>query len=153
LLCPLRLYSRSEESNHGHRRVLRVSYGRPCHDGAAEKCDEIAPPHRLLRGSRLGVVPAQSSTSKAGRTRVRGAARHVRFGSKADIGLSPVDVRYSPKSGHRHVGNARVVLMSDIVAQCLHSKGGCFLLRYAVPSSANSSNSRLATHSGLNDPM
>jgi hypothetical protein len=25
---------------------------------------------------------------------------NVRFGSKADIGLSPVDVRYSPKSGH-----------------------------------------------------
>jgi len=34
---------------------------------------------------------------------------NVRFGSKADVGLPPVDVRYSPKSGHqeaapRHVG-------------------------------------------------
>ena len=28
---------------------------------------------------------------------------HVRFGSKADIGLSPIDVRYSPKSGHGRV--------------------------------------------------
>jgi hypothetical protein len=101
LLCPLRLYSRFEESNHGHRPVLRVRYGRPCHDGAAEKCDEIAPPHRLLRGSRLGVVPAQSSTSKAGRTRVRGAARHVRFGSKADIVGCQRDVRFTPKSGHQ----------------------------------------------------
>jgi hypothetical protein len=26
---------------------------------------------------------------------------HVRFGSKADIGSSPVDVRFTPKSGHR----------------------------------------------------
>jgi hypothetical protein len=25
----------------------------------------------------------------------------VRFGSKADIGLLAIDVRYSPKSGHR----------------------------------------------------
>jgi hypothetical protein len=25
----------------------------------------------------------------------------VRFGSKADIGLPAIDVRYSPKSGHR----------------------------------------------------
>jgi uncharacterized protein with GYD domain len=25
---------------------------------------------------------------------------HVRFGSKADIGLPPVDVRFTPKSGH-----------------------------------------------------
>jgi hypothetical protein len=25
---------------------------------------------------------------------------HVRFGSKADIGLMPVDVRFPPKSGH-----------------------------------------------------
>jgi hypothetical protein len=24
----------------------------------------------------------------------------VRFGSKADIGLPPVDVRFTPKSGH-----------------------------------------------------
>jgi hypothetical protein len=28
---------------------------------------------------------------------------NVRFGSKADIGLSPVDVRHSPKSGHLDV--------------------------------------------------
>jgi hypothetical protein len=27
-------------------------------------------------------------------------AAHVHFGSKADIRLSPVDVRYPPKSGH-----------------------------------------------------
>jgi hypothetical protein len=25
---------------------------------------------------------------------------HVRFGSKADIGLAPADVRFTPKSGH-----------------------------------------------------
>ena len=40
-----------------------------------------------------------------------------------------------------------------IVARCLHSKEGCFLFLYALPSSANSSNSRLATHSALNDPI
>ena len=28
-------------------------------------------------------------------------AVNVRFGSKADIGSSPVDVRYAPKSGHQ----------------------------------------------------
>jgi hypothetical protein len=26
---------------------------------------------------------------------------NVRFGSKANIGLSPVDVRFTPKSGHQ----------------------------------------------------
>jgi hypothetical protein len=33
----------------------------------------------------------------------RDAIRDVRFGSKADIGLSPVDVRHSPKGGHLDV--------------------------------------------------
>jgi hypothetical protein len=28
-------------------------------------------------------------------------AAHVRFGSKADIGFPPVDVRFTPKSRHR----------------------------------------------------
>jgi hypothetical protein len=37
-----------------------------------------------------------AAISAPGRT----GAHHVRFGSKADIGLSPVDVCYSPKSGH-----------------------------------------------------
>jgi hypothetical protein len=38
---------------------------------------------------------------------------NFRFGSKADIGLSPVDVRYSPKSGHGRV-----------LAECLLSAVG-----------------------------
>src|SRR6516165_5780203 len=29
------------------------------------------------------------------------SATHVRFGSKADIGLPPAHVRFTPKSGHR----------------------------------------------------
>ena len=34
-----------------------------------------------------------------------GAHVNVRYGSKADIGASPIDVRFTPKSGHwnRHV--------------------------------------------------
>jgi hypothetical protein len=28
-------------------------------------------------------------------------AAYVRFGSKADIGVSPIDVRFTPKSGHQ----------------------------------------------------
>jgi hypothetical protein len=28
------------------------------------------------------------------------AAANVRFGSKADIGARPIDVRFTPKSGH-----------------------------------------------------
>ena len=31
---------------------------------------------------------------------LKGRTAHVRFGSKADIGLAPADVRSSPKSGH-----------------------------------------------------
>jgi hypothetical protein len=29
------------------------------------------------------------------------ATREVRFGSKADVGWPPVDVRFTPESGHR----------------------------------------------------
>jgi hypothetical protein len=32
---------------------------------------------------------------------VKTALSNVRFGSKADIGLPAIDVRFTPKSGHR----------------------------------------------------
>jgi hypothetical protein len=41
---------------------------------------------------------------------------NVRFGSKADIGLAPVDVRYSPKSGHSSALIKRP-LSADFVAK------------------------------------
>ena len=41
------------------------------------------------------------SSNPVARAPCRLALGDVRFGSKADIGLLPVDVRYSPKSGHR----------------------------------------------------
>jgi hypothetical protein len=31
-----------------------------------------------------------------------------RFGSKADIGLAPVDVRFTPKSGHGGAARSRI---------------------------------------------
>jgi hypothetical protein len=68
--------------------------------------------------------------------------------------MTSTDVRFTPEGGHRPARrHVCVASMSDIVARCLHSKEGCFLFLYALPSSANSSNSRLATHSALNDPI
>src|SRR6516164_3214830 len=79
-------------------------------------------------------------------------SQDVRFESLADIDAYRLDVRFTPEIG-QHVGNVCILPICDIVARCLHSKEGCFLFLYALPSSANSSNSRLATHSALNDPI
>ena len=39
-------------------------------------------------------------------------AAHVRYGSKADIRLSPINVRFTPKSGRPHADAATLFLFS-----------------------------------------
>jgi hypothetical protein len=60
-----------------------------------------------VRGRVWCLRPDRTSTSTAGMTPLKRQQRRllphstdVRFGSKADIGLPPVDVRFTPKSGH-----------------------------------------------------
>jgi hypothetical protein len=38
---------------------------------------------------------------------LRGQPLNVRFGSKADIGLAPFDVRFTPESGHGPAGRGK----------------------------------------------
>src|SRR5262249_44037386 len=56
------------------------------------KYDELAPPHRRLRGSRQGIIASQTCNGKD--------RAHVRFGSLADIGAATSDVCFTPKSRH-----------------------------------------------------
>jgi len=53
---------------------------------------------------------------------------YVRFGSKAGIGLLPVDVRFTPKSGHCRV-TVRCPLCADFVAEV-----SCGLFWLVIPS-------------------
>jgi hypothetical protein len=48
------------------------------------------------QGSAQGIVAAQTARLEVDKT----ALGNVRFGSKADIKLPPIDVRFNPKSGH-----------------------------------------------------
>src|SRR5262249_47726052 len=55
----------------------------------------IASSHFLPRSSGHSMVPAQTCPGSG--------PAHVRFGSKADIGARPIDVRLTPESGHHRV--------------------------------------------------
>jgi hypothetical protein len=55
-----------------------------------------------LSGSFISSCPNRLNSRLRRKTgNLRPIGIHVRFGSKADIGLAAADVRYSPKSGHR----------------------------------------------------
>jgi len=61
------------------------------------RCNEIghdALPLRRLAGQ--GIVAGQTGTLEVARS----GLGNVRFGSKADIGAPPSNVRFTPKSGH-----------------------------------------------------
>jgi len=49
---------------------------------------------------------------------VKLALSNVRFGSQADIGLTPVDVRYSPKSGHWRTSVGCPLCANNGLMQC-----------------------------------
>jgi hypothetical protein len=48
------------------------------------------------QGSEQGIVPGQTGRLEVDKT----ALSNVRFGSKADIAAFPINVRFTPKSGH-----------------------------------------------------
>jgi hypothetical protein len=56
----------------------------------------------------FGELPASAIRQNPTFARQGGNSFNVRFGSKADIGLSHIDVRYSPKSGHASVSWTRL---------------------------------------------
>ena len=88
----------AEKTNHSHRRLLRPRRQRPW--------NTVSP----MNSRRLtGFIPLVGNHRRENLIRPlsesypQDVRPHVRFGSKADIGLSPIDVRYSPKSGHGRV--------------------------------------------------
>jgi hypothetical protein len=86
-------------------RLLRARRERP-RRSAVNKRDEI--PSRHGPPSSWGAIAYHSA--KSGRPRLCVTAirsLNVRFGSKADIGSPPVDVRFTPKSGHCETSSSR----------------------------------------------
>jgi len=81
----------------------------------------------MVGGTLISIKQAESAADHSEYT-IR--ASNVRFGSKADIGLSPVDVRYSPKSGHGRVltecplcarSGHRAISFDHVVRKCEHA--------------------------------
>src|SRR5262249_54893844 len=77
---------------------LRARCERPRSRVANNHLDGIAPSHCLPRGSRQGIVSAQTNTLERGGHALRGRRADVRFGSKADMCGATWDVRYTPNS-------------------------------------------------------
>src|SRR5262249_52235383 len=75
----------------------RAWRGKPANRTAANQNDKISPSYQLP-APKLGtrIVAGQTAKSEV----VRLARGNVRFGSKADILLSPTNVRFTPNSGH-----------------------------------------------------
>ena len=67
---------------------------------------------------------------------IRASRRHVRFGSKADIGACPRDVRFARKSGHR---DSAVSAMGQFRTHALRQ-----LFGYAWASAAATAETRAA---------
>jgi hypothetical protein len=67
--------------------LLRTGRERPCRRHASETGDEVAPPHGLPQADDNSLAQASDEAD-------------VRYGSGTDIEARPVDVRFTPKSGH-----------------------------------------------------
>jgi hypothetical protein len=82
--------------------LLRPRRERPCHDGAADKCNEFPSPHGFARAEdHIGVSKEYHIFGSRIVVRQYPSGRpHVRFGSEADILGGLRDVRFTPKSGH-----------------------------------------------------
>ena len=74
----------AKETDH-RSRLLRACSKRPRGRGANNHFDEFAPSHCLPRGSRQGIVSAQTSTLEGGGHALRGRTADVRFRSQADM--------------------------------------------------------------------
>ena len=93
--------SKGTATDHRLRRVpalyrLTARFGRLASGSGASS-------HRLPLGSGRGIVAAQRGVlivAKSSFDRCPLGAFNVRFGSKADMGLPLIDVRFTPKSGH-----------------------------------------------------
>src|SRR6516225_11378678 len=76
--------------------LLRARGKWPSSCRAAEDCEEFASPHQLALQAEGLTLPCCGPHCASRQI----LAANVRFGSLADIWLSPAHVRFTPKSGH-----------------------------------------------------